>query len=227
MTAPEPAEFVPIGVFGGAADEGPGAAGTAGAAIARRVSRRSGRRSRVRPWTQRPGVIEIDLADGVRLRVDAFVNERALRRVLGGVEGPARDPGGAGHQGLSGLPAGQHALRLRRPGGAGGARCCEADPFSGHLFLFRSKRADYLKMPVLGRAGLCLFAKRLESGKFVWPPIVDGGMMLTPAQLALLARGDRLAANGGCGVRQAGLCGLSRQPDLSRYLLWLAAGAFC
>ena len=31
---------------------------------------------------ERPGVIEIDLVDGVRLRVDAFVNERALRRVL-------------------------------------------------------------------------------------------------------------------------------------------------
>jgi transposase len=31
---------------------------------------------------ERPGVIEIDLIDGVRLRVDAFVNERALRRVL-------------------------------------------------------------------------------------------------------------------------------------------------
>ena len=28
--------------------------------------------------------------------------------------------------------------------------------------------------------------KRLERGKFVWPPIVDGGMLLTPAQLALL-----------------------------------------
>jgi transposase len=31
---------------------------------------------------ERPGVIEIDLADGTRLRVDAFVNERALRRVV-------------------------------------------------------------------------------------------------------------------------------------------------
>lgn len=29
-----------------------------------------------------PGLIEIDLPDGTRLRVDAFVNERALRRVL-------------------------------------------------------------------------------------------------------------------------------------------------
>jgi transposase len=31
---------------------------------------------------ERPGVIEIDLANGVRVRVDAFVNEKALRRVL-------------------------------------------------------------------------------------------------------------------------------------------------
>ncbi len=33
---------------------------------------------------------------------------------------------------------------------------------------------------------MCLFAKRLENGRFVWPPIVDGQMTLTPAQLALL-----------------------------------------
>ena len=61
-----------------------------------------------------------------------------------------------------------------------------ADPFSGHLFLFRSKRADYLKCLYWDGSGMCLFAKRLESGKFVWPPIVDGQMTLTPAQLALL-----------------------------------------
>ena len=68
------------------------------------------------------------------------------------------------------------------------AQVLAADPFSGHLFLFRSKRADYLKMLYYDGTGLCLFAKRLESGKFVWPPIVDGGMILTPAQLALLLR---------------------------------------
>src|ERR1700733_14387747 len=51
-----------------------------------------------------------------------------------------------------------------------------ADPFSGHVFIFRSKRADYLKILYYDGTGLCLFAKRLESGKFVWPPIVDGGM---------------------------------------------------
>ena len=44
----------------------------------------SGRASMARPgMDERPGVIEIDLTNGVRLRVDAFVNGRALRRVLG------------------------------------------------------------------------------------------------------------------------------------------------
>ena len=66
------------------------------------------------------------------------------------------------------------------------AEMLAGDPFSGHLFLFRSKRADYLKGLYYDDTGLCLFAKRLESGRFVWPPIVDGKMLLTPAQLTLL-----------------------------------------
>jgi transposase len=66
------------------------------------------------------------------------------------------------------------------------AQVLRGDPFSGHLFLFRSKRADYLKLLHYDGTGLCLFAKRLERGRFVWPPIVEGQMVLTPAQLALL-----------------------------------------
>lgn len=72
-------EFVPLGVFARAGDGGPGlrvpAAPTAAAM--------PGPLRATRPvMDERPGVIEIDLADGTRLRVDAFVNERALRRVL-------------------------------------------------------------------------------------------------------------------------------------------------
>lgn len=79
------------------------------------------------------------------------------------------------------------SMRLGFDGLAGQvSQVLAADPFSGHLFLFRSKRADYLKILYWDGSGLCLFAKRLESGRFVWPPIVDGGMVLTPAQLALL-----------------------------------------
>ncbi|WP_430650115.1 IS66 family insertion sequence element accessory protein TnpB [Bradyrhizobium lablabi] len=56
-----------------------------------------------------------------------------------------------------------------------------ADPFSGALFVFRGKRGDMLKILAWDGSGLCLFAKRLEQGKFVWPPIVAGRLQLTPA----------------------------------------------
>ncbi|MDZ4111393.1 MAG: IS66 family insertion sequence element accessory protein TnpB [Pseudomonadota bacterium] len=65
----------------------------------------------------------------------------------------------------------------------------KADPFSGALFVFRGKRGDYLKILAWDGSGMCLFAKRLESGRFVWPPIVEGRLQLTAAQLALLLEG--------------------------------------
>ena len=55
-----------------------------------------------------------------------------------------------------------------------------ADPFCGALFVFRGKRGDMLKILAWDGSGLCLFAKRLEQGKFVWPPIVEGQLQLTP-----------------------------------------------
>jgi transposase len=60
------------------------------------------------------------------------------------------------------------------------------DPFCGHLFVFRGRRGDLLKVLWWDGQGLCLFAKRLEKGRFIWPPIVEGATTLTPAQLALL-----------------------------------------
>ena len=69
------------------------------------------------------------------------------------------------------------------------AQILQADPYSGSIFVFRGKRGDYLKMLTWDGSGMCLFAKRLEKDKFVWPPIVDGSLKLTPAQLALLVEG--------------------------------------
>jgi transposase len=66
------------------------------------------------------------------------------------------------------------------------AHVLQDDPFCGHVFIFRAKRADYLKVLTYDGSGMCLFAKRLEAGRFVWPPIVEGKMLLTPAQMALL-----------------------------------------
>ncbi|WP_244622910.1 IS66 family insertion sequence element accessory protein TnpB [Microvirga brassicacearum] len=64
-----------------------------------------------------------------------------------------------------------------------------ADPYSGHVFCFRGKRGDYLKILHWDGSGLCLFAKRLEKDKFVWPSKVGAVLRLTPAQMALLIEG--------------------------------------
>jgi len=81
MVAGPPLEFVPIGILGHSEDGGPGlVTGSSPAGVA---PSSMGQAPLPRPaMDERPGVIEIDLADGTRLRVDAFVNERALRRVL-------------------------------------------------------------------------------------------------------------------------------------------------
>ena len=44
-----------------------------------------------------------------------------------------------------------------------------ANPFAGDLFVFRAKRADRVKILAWDGTGLCLFHKRLEKGRFVWP----------------------------------------------------------
>jgi len=45
-------------------------------------------------------------------------------------------------------------------------RVLEQDPFSGHLFVFRGKRADLIEVLFWDGTGLCLFTKRLEYGRF-------------------------------------------------------------
>ena len=60
------------------------------------------------------------------------------------------------------------------------------DPFSGAIIVFRAKRADRVKILVWDGSGLVLVWKRLEEGAFKWPPIMDGVMRLSPAQLAAL-----------------------------------------
>ncbi len=57
------------------------------------------------------------------------------------------------------------------------AQTLRADPYSGAAFVFRSKRGDYVKILTWDGSGLCLFAKRLEKGRFVWPPIVEGALI--------------------------------------------------
>jgi transposase len=48
---------------------------------------------------------------------------------------------------------------------------------------------DLVKVLYWDTQGLCLFAKRLERGRFVWPSAKDGVVSLTPAQLSMLLEG--------------------------------------
>ena len=63
------------------------------------------------------------------------------------------------------------------------------DPFCGTVFVFRSKRADRVKLLIYDGTGLVLVWKRLEGSKFKWPAISDGLMRLSTAQLAALFEG--------------------------------------
>jgi transposase len=62
-------------------------------------------------------------------------------------------------------------------------------PFSGHVFVFRGRRGDRIKCLWWSGDGLCLFAKRLERGHFVWPQAASGTVSLTAAQLSMLLEG--------------------------------------
>mgnify|MGYP001611088030 CR=1 FL=1 len=68
------------------------------------------------------------------------------------------------------------------------AKLCR-DPFGGQVFVFRGRRGDLIKVLWWDGQGLCLFSKRLEKGRFVWPSSADGIVGLTPAQLGMLLEG--------------------------------------
>lgn len=63
------------------------------------------------------------------------------------------------------------------------------DPFCGHLFVFRGRRGDRIKVLWWDGDGMCLYAKRLERGKFVWLRTEQGKVHLTAAQLSMLLEG--------------------------------------
>jgi transposase len=100
---------------------------------------------------------------------------------------------------LSGAPpAGVRVLIATRPvdfrrGADGLAAMVQSvlrqDPFCETVFVFRSKRADRVKLLVYDRTGLVLIWKRLEGAKFKWPAFSEGVMRLSAAQLAALFEG--------------------------------------
>ena len=65
----------------------------------------------------------------------------------------------------------------------------EHNPFSGHVFVFRGRRGDLVKLLWWSGDGLNLYLKRLERGRFVWPQADSGSVCLSAAQLSMLLEG--------------------------------------
>ena len=63
------------------------------------------------------------------------------------------------------------------------------DPHCGHLFVFRGKRGGLVKILWHDGQGMCLFAKRLDRGRFVWPRTEGEAVTVTTAQLGYLLEG--------------------------------------
>jgi transposase len=64
-----------------------------------------------------------------------------------------------------------------------------ANPYSGAIYIFRSKRNDRLKMIVWDGSGMALLTKILEDRHFTWPAVRDGAVHLGASELALLLDG--------------------------------------
>src|ERR1700741_5037386 len=64
-----------------------------------------------------------------------------------------------------------------------------ADPFNGALYVFRSKRADRVRIVWWDGSGVCLYAKTLEEQSFCWPGISAARIRLDHAQLMALLAG--------------------------------------
>jgi transposase len=71
----------------------------------------------------------------------------------------------------------------------------KADPLSGHLFIFRNRTADRLKVLYWGGHGLCLWCQRLEAGRYYFPP-ADASttrVELSPGQFQMILDGIDLS----------------------------------
>ena len=63
------------------------------------------------------------------------------------------------------------------------------DPHAGDLYVFRGKRGDLIKIIWHDGQGACLFMKKLERGRFLWPSVANGAVTISTAQMAYLLDG--------------------------------------
>src|SRR5437868_11641105 len=67
------------------------------------------------------------------------------------------------------------------------------EPLSGHLFCFRNRVGDMLKVLYWDRTGMCLWSKRLQRGRFHFPDATGKSVQISSADLMLILEGIDLA----------------------------------
>ena len=85
--------------------------------------------------------------------------------------------------GVTDMRRGMHSLALQVQETLG------RDPHAGDLYAFRGRRGDLVKILWHDGLGISLYAKRLESGRFIWPASAGGAVPITSAQLGYLLEG--------------------------------------
>jgi transposase len=63
------------------------------------------------------------------------------------------------------------------------------NPHGGDLYVFRGRQGNLVKLIWHDGQGACLFTKRLERGRFLWPSMADGAVTISAAQLSYLLSG--------------------------------------
>jgi transposase len=98
----------------------------------------------------------------------------------------------------------------------------QRDPYCGHLFVFRGRRGDLIKVIWWDGQGACLFSKRLERGRFVWPSSSEGKLVdaVGRDRLAHAAANMATADSGVRGIKSFHSKGLS---ILGGFQYWTAS----
>lgn len=73
----------------------------------------------------------------------------------------------------------------------------QADPLSGHLFVFTNRERNRLKVLYWDGSGLWVCAKRLERGRFTWPRAEASALALRPEEFSALVHGLEIRAKAG------------------------------
>ena len=132
--------------------------------------------------------MEVVSVNGRRVIVEPDVDVEALLRIMRGSGNAAMIPIPTGVRvwlatGHTDMRCGFPSLALRVQ------EILKKDPLSGHIFCFRGKKGDLLKIIWHDGQGSCLFTRRLERGRFIWPSLADGSVTISTAQLSYLLSG--------------------------------------